>query len=189
MSNKKAPTPPGAEVSRKPENRWRGAYFVVVAVAFVFIYMLWFVSRNNPAGLTGKPAPEINAVTADGKEARLSDYRGKRVILVFWTMTGAKIKPEQEELRYLAEHYAALQARGIWVVAVNVDRNKDQAVEAVKPLALPYPSLFDPSRQSAADYKPVITPATFFIDEKGIVTFFMGAFHDMLKQEIEKWKP
>ena len=32
----------------------------------------------------GKPAPEINGVDFDGKPLKLSDYRGKVVVLVFW---------------------------------------------------------------------------------------------------------
>ena len=32
----------------------------------------------------GKPAPEIEGVDLDGKPSKLSDYRGKVVVLVFW---------------------------------------------------------------------------------------------------------
>ena len=33
---------------------------------------------------SGKPAPEIRGVDADSKSFRLSDYRGKVVLLDFW---------------------------------------------------------------------------------------------------------
>ena len=33
---------------------------------------------------SGKPAPEIHGVDADSRSFRLSDYRGKVVLLDFW---------------------------------------------------------------------------------------------------------
>ena len=39
----------------------------------------------RPAALReGRPAPEIEGVDADGRTFRLSDYRGKVVLLHFW---------------------------------------------------------------------------------------------------------
>ncbi len=32
----------------------------------------------------GKPAPDFTALTVDGKAARLTDYRGKNVVLVYY---------------------------------------------------------------------------------------------------------
>lgn len=41
------------------------------------------VAAGNPVEI-GKPAPEIVGIDADGKQFRLSDYRGKVVLLDFW---------------------------------------------------------------------------------------------------------
>jgi hypothetical protein len=37
--------------------------------------------------VVGKPAPEVEGVDQDGKKFRLSDYKGKVVLLDFWTQT------------------------------------------------------------------------------------------------------
>jgi peroxiredoxin len=43
------------------------------------------VTEPRPAPLrAGRPAPEIEGVDADGRTFRLSDYRGKVVLLHFW---------------------------------------------------------------------------------------------------------
>jgi cytochrome oxidase Cu insertion factor (SCO1/SenC/PrrC family) len=41
------------------------------------------VAASNPVDI-GKPAPDIVGVDADGKQFRLSEYRGKVVLLDFW---------------------------------------------------------------------------------------------------------
>jgi cytochrome oxidase Cu insertion factor (SCO1/SenC/PrrC family) len=43
------------------------------------------VTEQRPAPpRVGRPAPEIEGVDADGRTFRLSDYRGKVVLLHFW---------------------------------------------------------------------------------------------------------
>jgi peroxiredoxin len=39
---------------------------------------------TNGSGALGKPAPEIEGVDSHGRAFRLSDYRGKVVLLDFW---------------------------------------------------------------------------------------------------------
>jgi cytochrome oxidase Cu insertion factor (SCO1/SenC/PrrC family) len=42
-------------------------------------------TEQRPAALRdGRPAPEIEGVDAQGRAFRLSDYRGKVVLLHFW---------------------------------------------------------------------------------------------------------
>lgn len=41
------------------------------------------MTASNPVEI-GKLAPEITGIDADGKQFRLSDYRGKVVLLDFW---------------------------------------------------------------------------------------------------------
>jgi hypothetical protein len=43
------------------------------------------METSEPTGFgVGKPAPEIEGEDVDGKPMRLSDYRGKVVLLDFW---------------------------------------------------------------------------------------------------------
>jgi len=43
------------------------------------------VKKHSPADLAvGKVAPEISGVDVDGRKFKLSDYRGKVVVLDFW---------------------------------------------------------------------------------------------------------
>ncbi|MHB1425168.1 MAG: TlpA family protein disulfide reductase [Gemmataceae bacterium] len=42
------------------------------------------MAKRKLSTLVGKPAPEIEAEDIDGKKFKLSDYRGKVVLLDFW---------------------------------------------------------------------------------------------------------
>ncbi len=41
-------------------------------------------TEQRPALAAGRPAPEIEGVDAQGQRFRLSDYRGRVVLLHFW---------------------------------------------------------------------------------------------------------
>ena len=40
--------------------------------------------KSKPGPEVGKPAPEIKGLDINGKRFKLSDYRGKVVVLAFW---------------------------------------------------------------------------------------------------------
>jgi hypothetical protein len=56
-----------------------------VALAGLLLTGCGLGTRGKPAGSrAGKPAPEIEGTDLDGKSFKLSDYRGKVVLLDFW---------------------------------------------------------------------------------------------------------
>ena len=62
--------------------------FVAVSTGFALALTLGGCGRSNdtlsPADAVGKPAPEIEGEDADGVRFKLSDYRGKVVMVDFW---------------------------------------------------------------------------------------------------------
>jgi peroxiredoxin len=76
-----------------------------------------------------KPAPDFSLKDADGKAVRLSDYKGKVVLLDFWaTWCG----PCRIEIPWLKEFQRKYKDRGFEVVGVSMD---DDGWQAVKPFA------------------------------------------------------
>lgn len=53
-------------------------------LAGAFIWMLLSTSSSDSGDWVGKSAPATQGTDADGKAFRLSDYRGKVVLLDFW---------------------------------------------------------------------------------------------------------
>lgn len=73
------------------------------------------------------PAPAYVFRTADGAEARLSDFRGQVVVLNVWAMWCAPCRTEMPTLARLAELYAVTD---LVVLPVNVDSTAEGLAEA-----------------------------------------------------------
>ena len=76
--------------------------------------------------IAGKPAPEIDGVGFDGKPLKLSDYRGKVVVLVFW---GTWCGPCMREVPHERELAERLKDKPFAVLGVNCDDDEQAAAE------------------------------------------------------------
>ena len=77
----------------------------------------------------GKRAPVVVATDVFGKEVRLSDLKGKYVLIDFWS---TNIAPCLAELPNLQAAYAKYHDKGFEVIAVSLDENPDAVVDFVK---------------------------------------------------------
>lgn len=66
----------------------------------------------------GGEMPDFEFTDFDGKKRRLSEYRGKYVLVDFW---GMWCPPCRDELPYLREAYKRFQPRGFEIVGMNTD--------------------------------------------------------------------
>jgi len=76
---------------------------------------------------TGKPAPAFLLNTLDGRGVKLSDFRGKVVLLNFWATWCA---PCRVEMPWLVDFYSRYQAQGLEIVGVSVDDDARDKVAA-----------------------------------------------------------
>ena len=112
-----------------------------------------------------KPAPEFALKDADGRTVRLSDYKGKVVLLNFWaTWCG----PCRMEVPWLIEMQRDNKDRGFEVLGVSMD---DNGWEDVKPflaeMKINYRVMIG-NDETAQDYGGVESlPTTFLIDRDG----------------------
>lgn len=116
-------------------------------------------------------APEFDLPDLQGARVRLSDYRGKVVLLNFWSET---CPPCLEEMPALAEFAQKLKARGDAVLlTINVDDTAEAARAAVEKAIggpAPFPVLLDPtSAVVAGKYGTKLYPETWVIDREGVI--------------------
>jgi peroxiredoxin len=116
-------------------------------------------SGTNPGDL----APDFSVRDLDGKPAKLSDYKGKVILLNFWA---SWCEPCLSEMPALERMYAKLRDKGFAVVAVGMDDTPTALKEFKDRLGLSFPILVDSSGQTKM-YKVHGFPESFIIDRSG----------------------
>ncbi len=119
-----------------------------------------------------RSAPDFELPDVDGNKVRLSRFRGKTVVLNFWTTT---CQPCLEEMPSLADFAKVVQHRkDVVVLTVSTDATKDIAMSALQTLfhepRVPFAVLLDPDSTVVRDkYGTHLFPETWIIDPKGII--------------------
>jgi peroxiredoxin Q/BCP len=134
--------------------------------------------KRIPKLIAGKTAPEIILEDQDGKTVKLSDYRGKKVILYFYPKDDTTGCTAQScDLR---DHYSKLRRKGYEVIGISNDGVKSHFKFASK-YDLPFHLLADIDKKTVQDYDVYgekmlygrtymgIHRTTFIIDEKGVI--------------------
>lgn len=116
--------------------------------------------------LVGGPAPEITLKDLQGQEVRLSDLRGKIVLLNFWATW---CKPCKDEMPAMQASYDKLRGQGFVVLAVNELEDTERVIEHVRSHGHTFPVVMDHDNRVANRYGVVGLPASFLVDRQGIV--------------------
>lgn len=135
----------------------------------------------------GKPAPDFKLQALSGNDVRLSDYRGKTVVLNFWTTWCSYCKKEIPELINFHHLY---EKRDIVVLAVNLsseEENLEQVALFAKEFEIPFTIPLDKEGVVGETYQIVMIPTTFIIDPQGkIQNKIMGPVKlDQLEQHLK----
>jgi peroxiredoxin len=174
---------------------------VLVVVAFVVALMLYVgyhKARRPGASLTShltqsSPAPDFSLVALDGKTMRLSDFRGKAVLLNFWATWCGPCKIEMPWLVDLQKQYGA---QGLQIVGVAMDdASKEDIAKFASDMGVNYPILIG-KEAVGNDYGGVpALPETFVIARDGkIVDKIIGIrgkaeFEDVIKKALDTRAP
>lgn len=126
----------------------------------------------------GDPAPEFSARDQDGKEVKLSDFKGEKVILYFYPKDDTPGCTAQA--CNLRDNYDKLLSQGYKVLGVSVDDEKSH-VKFINKFSLPFPLLADTDHAIVEAYGVWVEKSmygrtymgtartTFVMDENGII--------------------
>ena len=115
----------------------------------------------------GQVAPDFELPDPDGKMVKLSDLRGKYVLIDFWA---AWCKPCRQENPNVVRLYNQYKDKGFEVFGVSLDRTKEDWVKAIADDQLTWTHVSDLKyfNSAAAElYKIEAIPATYMIDPDG----------------------
>ena len=126
----------------------------------------------------GDRAPEFSGINQEGKAISLSDYKGRKVVLYFYSEAGSPTCTI--ESCNLRDNYDLLKKYGYEVIGVSPDDERTQNKFASK-YKLPFPlvadtshvvlenyGVWDQKKLFGREYMGVLR-TTFVIDEKGII--------------------
>jgi peroxiredoxin len=154
---------------------------VLIVVAMIVSLMLVFgfnLARHSPspesaaaARMKGKAARDFTLQSLEGKTVRLSDFRGKAVLLNFWATW---CEPCKIEMPWFVELQKQYGPQGLQIVGVAMDDSDPQDIaKFAHEMNIDYPILVgkESARDAiASDYGGVqFLPETFFIDRDGKV--------------------
>ena len=173
---------------------------VIIVVVLVVTAMLMagkYLARSGgnatsslPSGnsLKGAAAPDFQLTSLDGKTVKLSDLRGKAVVLNFWaTWCG----PCKIEIPWLSDLQTQYQSQGVEIVGVAMDddaeKNRDEIAKFTREMNVNYEILLG-NDKVADEYGGVdALPTTFYIGRDGkIVNRVFGIVgHKEIEENIQ----
>jgi peroxiredoxin len=144
---------------------------------------LAFATSAHAAVRAGQRAEDFELRDLGGKAVRLSQLRGKVVLLDFWA---SWCEPCKKELPLLSELAGKLREHGIEVVTVNIDKSRDNAESFVRAHGLGLTVLLNPDQSVAEKYEPPKMPTSFIIDKKGLCRHVNAGFEPGDEKKLEK---
>ncbi len=149
--------------------------FVALFAAILFMLAsgkyLDRVRKHGPLKLVGNvqgvQAPDFALVSLDGSKVKLSDYRGKAVLLNFWATWCSPCRVEMPWFEDLQKQYGK---DGLVVLGIAMDDSEPAKIaQFASELGVNYPVLLG-TDQVSDDYGSVqYLPTTFYIGRDGII--------------------
>ena len=147
-----------------------------------------YFMRSQKATEVGRPYREVVARTPEGEEIRLSDYVGKKqlILLDFWASWCIPCIQEIPLLKKLQEKY---EHQGLQIVGVSVDSDREKwkgALDKHHPAGIQISELKGWESTSRVDYGVQAIPFTVLIDASGKI-HARNPHGPLLEEIIEKY--
>lgn len=138
--------------------------------------------------MVGYPANDFSQNTPEGKPLKLSDFKGKYVLIDFWA---SWCRPCRMENPNVVAAYNRFKEKGFTVLGVSMDSNKDAWVSAIRADNLTWPHVSDLKgwgNEVGIMYGVKGIPQNFLIDKEGkiVAKNLRGAELDQKLAEIIK---
>jgi len=140
-------------------------------------------SPTRTAPEMGCFAPKLEGADLEGHKYKLSDYRGKVVVIDFWaTWCGPcrRMIPQEKEL------VARMQGRPFVFLSVSVDESREALAKFLDNDPHPWPDIHDQDRMLSLEWRVDVFPAFFFIDADGVIRLrVQGGETDFFEKRLE----
>ncbi len=141
---------------------------VLLAAGLILGTALSAASLAAPPTLVGKDAPDFVLKATDGKNLRMSEFRGQVVLVNFWARWAGDSRQEMPALDRINTTY---NRAGLVVLGVSVDEDLKRAREFADAMKVSYPIMFDTNAEIGRDYLLQKMPMTILVDRAGVIRY------------------
>jgi cytochrome c biogenesis protein CcmG, thiol:disulfide interchange protein DsbE len=130
----------------------------------------------------GDAAPALRLASASGQSVELDKLRGKVVYVDFWA---SWCGPCKRSFPWMNDMLAKYRAQGLEIVAVNVDRKREDAERFLAAAPAQFTVVYDASGSAPAAWQVKAMPTSYLIDANGTIALVESGFRDERKGEVE----
>jgi peroxiredoxin len=161
----------------------------IVLLAALTVFLTWRIKaienglagEHNPTALRNRQAPEFSLRALDGRRISLSDYKGKKKLVIsYWASWCGPCRMEMPSLRSFYQNYHKPDSN-FELLAISIDEDRSQAESFAREERLPFPVLLDPDSRAADAYSVGAIPALFVVEKDGRVSYAATGAEDMLE--------
>lgn len=145
-----------------------GLAFLAVLVLLVLIALMLRRTQQGPIGI-GDPVPDFTLTTFKGQQIRLSELRGKVVVLNFWASWCIPCEQEAAGLESIWRQYQD-SGKVIFLGANYVD-TEPEAKGYLAKFDITYPNGPDLGTHISQEFRIRGVPETYFIDQDGNLAY------------------
>jgi thiol-disulfide isomerase/thioredoxin len=117
---------------------------------------------------TGGATPPLELQDLEGRTHRLSDYRGKVLLVNFWATW---CEPCRDEMPSIERLRRSLRGEPFEVLAVNLAEPRSRIESFLAQMPLSFPVLRDTDTQAARAWKAKVLPSTYLLDATGRIRY------------------
>ena len=136
----------------------------VIGLFAVLLLLGWAMLQNGAPPLASGTAPEFELQTFDGKVLKLSELRGKPIVLNFWASWCIQCRDEAAELQAA---WATYRDQGLMVLGVDYVDTEAEAKKYMAEFKITYPNGMDIGTRISKAYRITGVPETYFITREG----------------------
>ena len=146
----------------------------MTTIAAILLIGLLAVPAFAERADVGRQAPAFDAVTLAGQPIAMADFKGRVVLVDFWA---SWCEPCREEFPEFESLYQEFRDRGVEIIAVSVDRKRENAEAFLAKHPVTFAVVHDKDRAIADRFKPRAMPTAYIIDQAGVVRYVHLGFH------------
>ncbi|HEY5738599.1 MAG TPA: redoxin domain-containing protein [Gammaproteobacteria bacterium] len=144
----------------------------LVVAALLVLFSLPAGAQQAGSGLTrlvdAPPAPDFSLLDMDGTVFRLSDHRGRVLIVNFWATW---CPPCREEMPAMQRAWEQLREEGMLMIGINVGEDEDTIFQFTADYPVDFPLLMDSDSAVTGRWPVRGLPTTYVVDPAGRLVY------------------